>query len=316
MRSGEDVDDLVRAVDSETLLRELERRGIRAFEEKQQKSSSHSVGDLRPLDAFSLERQTELDANLVALGLDPLSLAGGPPLKAYNTYVRPRSSKIEGQRQQSAQNCAQQIAFLQRHEMTRRESLMRNTDEAARKRRAEGLRPRPLTLVLDNLRSAENVGSIFRTADCGRCLEILTCGLTPNPLSTAKLSKTAFGAETSLTTRHFDTTRAALEYLKQRQNTTIWALETHDSAQSHLTAPLPDDPSSSAVALVLGNEVTGVDVSLLPLVDAIVEIPTFGTKNSMNVAVAAGIVLYDILRRWNFLNKEENDDQEDKAHEK
>ena len=278
--------DDVRSVDSETLLKELERRG-----------NSHTIGNLRPEADDAPERRAELDTALKNLDVDPAALMG-PPLKAYNTYIRPRTKST----QQTASNAAQQIAFLHRHELSRREALMRNTDSEAQKRRELGLKPHPLIVVLDNVRSAENVGSIFRTADCARCASVVTCGFTPNPTSTAKLAKTAFGAETALVTRHFDTTRAALEDLKAA-GVTIWALETYDSAVSHTAAPLPPDKEGQQLALVLGNEVTGVDLSLLPLVDAIVEIPTFGTKNSMNVAVAAGIVLYDVLRRWDLLRQ-------------
>ena len=152
--------------------------------------------------------------------------------------------------------------------------------------------------MLDNVRSAENVGSIFRSADCGRCLEVVTCGFTPNPLSTAKLAKTAFGAEAAVAHRHFESTKAAVEELKAA-GVSVWALETVDGAAPYAAAPLPPGAfDGPGVALVLGNEVTGVDGAVLPLVDAVVEIPTFGTKNSMNVACAATTVIFDVLRRW------------------
>ena len=77
---------------------------------------------------------------------------------------------------QTAENAAHQIAFLHRHELARRAEHLRNTDAAAAAREAKGLTPHPLTIVLDNVRSAENVGSIFRSADCGRCCELVTRG--------------------------------------------------------------------------------------------------------------------------------------------
>jgi len=197
---------------------------------------------------------------------------------------------------QTAENAAHQIAFLHRHELARRAEHLRNTDAAAAAREAKGLTPHPLTIVLDNVRSAENVGSIFRSADCGRCCELVTCGFTPNPFSTSKLAKTAFGAEAAVATRHFESTRDAVLALKG-QGVVVWALETVDGASAYASAPLPalDSPG---VALILGNEVTGVDQSVLEHVEHVVEIPTHGTKNSMNVACAATVVIFDVLRRW------------------
>ena len=91
--------------------------------------------------------------------------------------------------------------------------------------------------MLDNVRSAENVGSIYRSADCGRVEAVITCGFTPNPLSTSKLAKTAFGAESAVGTRHYDNTGDALRELKE-QGVVVWALETVDGAVSYTTAPL------------------------------------------------------------------------------
>ena len=132
--------------------------------------------------------------------------------------------------------------------------------------------------------------------DPGRCLEVVTCGFSPNPLSTTKIHKTAFGAETAVASRHFDSTKDALKALKD-EGKQIWALETVDGATQYDATPLPP-LDSSGVALVFGNEVTGVDASLLDDVDHVVEIPTYGTKNSMNVACAATVVIFDVLRRW------------------
>jgi len=309
--------ELVRSVDSEILLNELARRGISFSGDEDfgiKRKSTHIVGSLREMSADGVKRKEELDAALLALGTDSSELVAGPPLKAYNTYLRPRSRS----QTQTVENAAHQIAFLNRHEKARRETQLRNTDNAARARRAAGLESHPLILILDNIRSAENVGSIFRTADCARCQEIITCGFTPNPLSTSKIQKTAFGAEESISSRHISSTKEALLDLKQKyqhDELLIWALETHDTAITHINSPLPTlhhdtDPSDEKgekrkrkvyLALLLGNEVTGVDLDLLHLVDAVVEIPTFGSKNSMNVAVAAGIVIYDVLRRWSIV---------------
>lgn len=275
------IEEAVRSADSALLLRELARRGV-GTDPDATRRQSHVVGSLRPKNDESDARSTALDAALLALG-EPGPLFEGPPLKAYNTFVRPRDRNA-----QTVENAAHQIAFLQRHERSRRATYMRNTD-VARETRGD---PNPITLILDNVRSAENVGSIYRTADCGRCANVVTCGLTPNPLSTAKIAKTAFGAEAGVESQHFESTLDACRHFKD-QGWKLWALETVDGA-----LPYTDAPHGDKVAVLLGNEVTGLNLDVLSLVDAVVEIPTYGTKNSMNVAVAAGVVTYDLLRRF------------------
>ncbi|KAJ8614619.1 hypothetical protein CTAYLR_008991 [Chrysophaeum taylorii] len=289
-------EDVVRSVDSGTLMRELARRGIDVGNEATKPRQSHEVGSLRPKTAESDARAAALDAALERLGVaGGAALLEGPPLKSYNSWVRPRDG---GGGQQTTENAAHQIAFLQRHELARRETHLRNTDDAARRRATAGLEPHDIVLVLDNVRSAENVGSVFRTADAARCRELVTCGFTPNPLSTSKISKTAFGAETAVPSRHFDSTLEAVRYAKRDLDCVVWALETVDGAVAYTEAPLPSPGTKKGVALIFGNEVTGVDMSVLDHVDAVVQIPTYGTKNSINLACCAAIVTYDILRRW------------------
>ena len=293
--NNEDALDALRAVDSAQLLAEVARRNLDVSDAREEKKkSSHVVGSLRDKAADSDQREVELRAALQKLGVDADSIEGGPPKKAFQTYVRPRAK--DNAVGQTPENAAHQIAFLQRHELARRATHLRNTDLAAQARRAAGLTPHPVHIVLDNVRSAENVGSIYRSADCGRVENVITCGFTPNPLSTSKLAKTAFGAESAVSTQHYDNTGDALRALKER-GIVVWALETVDGAVSYTTAPLPP-LESPGVALVFGNEVTGVDQALFGLVDHVVEIPTHGAKNSMNVACAATVVICDVLRRW------------------
>ena len=169
--SSEPSGDVLRGVDSAALLAEVSRRGLGVEDaaplEPPQKRArqSHVVGELRAADEFSEGRAKALGEALSALGVDAADLKGGPPLKAYHSYIRPRA---KGDGQQSVENAAHQIAFLQRHELTRVDEHFRNSDLAAKAREAAGLTPHPITIVLDNVRSAENVGSIFRSADCGR----------------------------------------------------------------------------------------------------------------------------------------------------
>jgi 23S rRNA (guanosine2251-2'-O)-methyltransferase len=164
----------------------------------------------------------------------------------------------------------------------------------------------PLILVLDNLRSAANVGSIYRSADACGCLQILTTGITPHPYGNGddKLSKSALGAERVVPTKHFDTTLHALEYLRrERPEVVLIGMETTERSKCYteIVYPVPslEDPKNGAgVALFLGNEVSGVDTDIMPLLDEVIEIPMFGKKNSLNVAACAPVVMYEILRQW------------------
>jgi 23S rRNA (guanosine2251-2'-O)-methyltransferase len=183
----------------------------------------------------------------------------------------------------------------------------------------------PLLLVLDNLRSAFNVGSIFRTADaCGVCL-VITTGITPHPHGNGadKVSKAALGADTVVPSLHFTTTKQGLEYLRQfYPQVAHVALETTSRSRPYTDISYPGGVNSSntlvhhfnsqnflreeekqvfcepGTALILGNEVSGVDTELLESMDFIVEIPMYGVKNSLNVASCAPVVLYEILRQW------------------
>ena len=179
----------------------------------------------------------------------------------------------------------------------------------------------PLILVLDNVRSAFNVGSIFRTADACGCLEIITTGITPHPGGNGaeKLSKSALGAERILPTRHFSTTQQALDYLRsERPRVMLVGMETTERSKIYTELQYPgsgvkvtndnleESSSLPGVALFLGNEVSGVDTDIMPLLDEVVEIPMFGQKNSLNVAACAPVVMYEILRQWGAIGK--NDD--------
>ena len=148
----------------------------------------------------------------------------------------------------------------------------------------------PLILVLDNLRSAFNVGALFRLADCLRLEAIFLCGCTacpPNP----KLLKTSMGTIDFVEWRYFSTTIEAVAELRSRR-VMVWAAETVEGAISYEQAQIPDH-----LALILGNEALGVDSELLPLCDAIVEIPVYGLKNSLNVAQSCAVLGYHVVGR-------------------
>ena len=149
----------------------------------------------------------------------------------------------------------------------------------------------PIHLVLDNLRSAFNVGSLFRTADTARISRILTCGYTAHPPH-PRLEKTALGTIPFVSTKHFETTAAAVAALRH-ECIPVYALETTSQSRSYVDVSFP-----RPLGLVLGNEALGVEREIIDACDEVVEIPVFGYKNSLNVASACSIVLFEVLRQW------------------
>lgn len=152
----------------------------------------------------------------------------------------------------------------------------------------------PVIVVLDNLRSAFNVGSVFRTADCALVEKIITCGITAHPPN-KKLDKTALGTLPIVPWEHKPTAVEAIAEMKSA-GVRVVALETTNRSETlwNFRFPLP-------VCLVLGNEALGVSAPVLEAADDLVEIPMFGFKNSINVAAAFGIAMYEIQRQhWDF----------------
>ncbi len=145
----------------------------------------------------------------------------------------------------------------------------------------------PLILILDNVRIMHNVGSLFRTADAFRVEAIYLCGITGTPPH-KELNKTALGATDSVSWKYFEHTIDAVEAAK-KMSYNIYALEQTSNSEmlQHLKPQFP-------VALVLGNEVNGVDESVIKICDKVVEIPQFGTKHSFNVSVSAAIVIWHL----------------------
>ncbi len=153
------------------------------------------------------------------------------------------------------------------------------------------LQREPLRVVLDNLRSAYNVGSIFRTADAAAVEHIYLCGMSAHPPH-VKLAKTALGAFDYVSWSYHERTKDVLDELGTQGIPRI-ALEVVPDA-----IPLGRFEWPKPAAVVFGNEVTGINESILERCDAVVSIPMWGYKNSMNVATAFGVVVYDILRTW------------------
>lgn len=150
----------------------------------------------------------------------------------------------------------------------------------------------PLTVVLDDVRSMHNVGSVLRTADAFRVERVYLCGITGVPPH-AEIHKTALGAEDSVVWKHYSTALEAVEELK-RDGVTVLAVE-----QAEGSTMLSDCHTSpdGHYAVVLGNEVKGVRQEVVDACDGCIEIPQQGTKHSLNVSVAAGIVIYQFFQQ-------------------
>ncbi|MBV9468110.1 MAG: RNA methyltransferase [Abitibacteriaceae bacterium] len=153
----------------------------------------------------------------------------------------------------------------------------------------------PIYAVLDHIRSAHNVGSMFRTADGARAAQLLLCGYTPTPPH-RHLSKTALGAVDVVPWQHCETLTEAIDLMRVR-GAQILAVEKTDTS-----VPLHDCELQFPVALVMGNEVDGLSDATIAQCDATVHLPMYGLKNSLNVSVAFGIVLYEVLYRYERLN--------------
>lgn len=148
-------------------------------------------------------------------------------------------------------------------------------------------------ILLDNLRSAWNVGSIFRSADGAGATHLYLCGITPAPPHPGVL-KTALGAEFSLTwSQHRSTLDLAVSLLSQ--GASLWALENSPQAISLFSEFL--QPQSGTIVLIAGNEICGVDPEVLALCERALYIPMGGIKGSLNVAVACGIAIYTLMAK-------------------
>ena len=151
----------------------------------------------------------------------------------------------------------------------------------------------PLTIILDNIRSLSNVGSVFRTADAFIIKEIILCGITAKPPH-REIHKTALGATESVDWRYFEHTIDAVKEL-QKDNVKVFAIEQADEAEMLDNFEFKFDQH---IALILGNEVKGVQQEVVSLADSCIEIPQFGTKHSLNISITAGIVIWEVFQQF------------------
>jgi len=247
-------------------------------------------------------------------GYDPQF--GKPAIRTYRSFLKYPPKNPHENLEVAATRTARQIDFLMKRHKSQEADWVRHLDAHRRSQNANDKDGEifannqttqfPLSLILDNVRSAFNVGSIFRTADACGCTEIITTGITPHPSGSGreKLSKCALGADKAVSTRHFATTVEAIETLREEGDVMLVGMETTERSQIYTSTAITYKQEENGTYLILGNEVSGVDTEIMDMLDLVVEIPMFGAKNSLNIAASAPVVMYEVLRQWKALEKE------------
>lgn len=278
-----------------------------------QDKSFSELDNQRPVDKERLEALNNILFKCAGVTAEELlsdSYQSTPPARIYRSFVAPRSSGkvLLTSVEQAAEKTALQIDFaLRQLRTTSVNDLIRNQDKSihllsesesvhdgSKASSSETIHTRktfPIVLVLDNIRSALNVGSMFRTAETAGVEKVVTCGITAHPPH-PKLLKTALSATDIVPSNHFDDVVNAIDTLKC-DGYQIVVMETTNQSQIYTDVVFPEK-----VAIVVGNEITGVDVRIIAKADMVVAIPTFGVKNSLNVAAAAPIVLFEVIRQY------------------
>ncbi|WP_320052172.1 RNA methyltransferase [uncultured Acetobacteroides sp.] len=153
----------------------------------------------------------------------------------------------------------------------------------------------PVVIVLDNVRSQNNIGSVFRTADAFRIEKVVLTGICSTPPN-KEIHKTALGAENSVEWEYFDKCTDAVESLKNAGYTIV----SIEQVEGSISLEKFTIDQNAKYALVLGNEVKGVDQEVVQASDCAIEIPQEGTKHSLNVSITAGIVMWEFFRKFSF----------------
>lgn len=189
---------------------------------------------------------------------------------------------------------ANNISFLVREFKADQEEWLRNVDRNRNDSlsQTEERAKHPVVIVLDNVRSAHNVGNILRLAEAAQVESVRLCGMTPRPPH-PKIMKTAMGAAEYVDVGDADASTLQTVLDLKAKGYDVYGVETTETAITLWDAPI----SSNPVAFVFGNELIGVDIEVLDECKNIISLPTFGNKNSLNIATCVGIVAWDYLRR-------------------
>ena len=159
----------------------------------------------------------------------------------------------------------------------------------------KAMKKSPFIIVLDNIRSLNNVGSVFRSSDAFLVESIYLCGITAQPPH-KDIHKTALGATDSVDWEYFENTNLAIDKLKKEG----YKIVSVEQAENSVMLQDFEILDSEKYALVLGHEVKGVDQKIIDQSDYVLEIPQFGTKHSFNISVTTGIVLWELFRKYKY----------------
>ena len=153
----------------------------------------------------------------------------------------------------------------------------------------------PVIVILDNIRSAHNVGSVFRTCDAFLIDKIILCGITAIPPN-KEIRKTALGSSESVDWRYYKNTEEIIMRLKKKDYQIIAVEQANKSIKLESFRP----ENEKKYAIIFGNEIKGISQKIIDNSDSVIEIPQFGTKHSLNVSVSAGIVIWDVFSKISF----------------
>lgn len=281
-------------------------------------------------------RRTRLESALVSVGVDVESLLssqeyrGTAALRAYGSFVLPKSegALAVAESPQRALVVANSISFYLREHKSHREEWIVNHDRSLREAEdslSSGDHDLPrLIVILDNLRSAHNVGNILRAAEAARVRHVYLAGITPTPPN-PKVLKTAVGAAAYVPHTHVGTALEVVRDLQTNHRVRVWGVETTSRSQSLWKTRFStdhqhdsDSNNDGGLALIFGNEVVGVHTEVLNECDGLVSVPMMGIKNSLNVATCASIVMWEVLRQWDedrTINGEEGEEEQNRNND-
>jgi len=267
---------------------------------------SKSTASMDPSALFSKgseARKERLNVALLELGVNVTELTtlpeyrGSAALRTYLSFILPKSegALAVAESPTRASVVANNVAFLIQEFQAHQTTWLRNHDRSLKEVDELSTTRQPLYVVLDNVRSAANVGNILRACEASHISQVCLCGsMTPSPPNKEVL-KTAVGSAEYVPYTTHSSTLSCIRDLK-KEGVTVFAVETTSKS-----TPMWETEMPQPLALVFGNELVGIHPHVLEECDGIVCIPTHGVKNSLNVATCASIVMWEALRQWQII---------------